>query len=551
MPDESLQAVPPAAPAWARAASPSITAFLTDGSLALLCAELSRLSGARVWLLDPVGRRIVPQDSGWRVAEEAAGPEFEHFPLRVAGDVIGSLAVAGPPEAHVRRAAELLAATATDFCTKEVELRHRVSEIQALAQLSSHLARATNVDAVLNTALQSALDLMELDAGSVVLYDEDRPPSPDTEDDLVLKASRNLSREWLECPTPASKGRLFDRLALAGELVTSEDLQADDRVLIPDMVRREGLRGFINGALLFQDRPIGVLRLYSRAPRRFTDADRRLVRSIAQQAAVAVQQARLLKVQEQDARLQRQLQLAADVQRRMLPRRVPRPARLDIAARYEPSYELGGDFYDLFELGESLGVTIGDVVGKGIAAALLMSGVRASLRAHVQDLYHIEEVVARVNAALCRDTRDNEFATLWYGVIEPESLRMTYCAAGHEPPFIVRRGGGAGFQPVVIELSPGGMPVGVDPEQKYEHVTTLLQPGDVVVAYTDGLMDAVDFESRRFGKKRLRDAALAVVRDNPAATAAQVIERLFWEIRQFAGVMPRPDDQTVVVVRVT
>ncbi|MCC6661994.1 MAG: SpoIIE family protein phosphatase [Phycisphaerales bacterium] len=485
------------------------------------------------------------------MSDEAAGPEFEHFPLRVAGEVIGALAVSGPPETHVRRAAELLAATAADFCSKEVELRRRVSEIQALAQLSSHLARAANVDAVLNTALQSALDLMQLDAGSVVLYDEDHPPSPDTEEDLVLKASRNLSREWLESPLPASKGRLFDRLALAGELVTSEDLLADDRVLIPDMVRREGLRSFINCALLFQDRPIGVLRLYSRRPRRFTDAERRLVRSITQQAAVAVEQARLLKVQDQDARLQRQLQLAADVQRRMLPRRVPQPARLDIAARYEPSYELGGDFYDLFELGASLGVTIGDVVGKGMAAALLMSSVRSSLRAHVQDLYHIEDVVARVNAALCRDTRDNEFATLWYGVIEPASLRMTYCAAGHEPPFIVRRSSGTGGpSAAIIELSSGGMPVGIDPQQKYEHVSTLLQPGDVVVAYTDGMTDAVNFDSKRFGKKRLRDAALAAVRDNPSATATQVIERLFWEIRQFAGVMPRPDDQTVVVVRV-
>src|SRR6185369_7711707 len=195
---------------------------------------------------------------------------------------------------------------------------------------------------------------------------------------------------------------------------------------------------------------------------------------------------RLLKLQERESRIQRQVQLAADVQQRMLPRRLPSLPRLDAAARYVPSFELGGDFYDFIELERNLGIAIGDVVGKGIAAALLMSAVRASLRAHVQDIYHIDDVLSRVNAALCRDTLDNEFATLWYGVVDTEKLRFTYCSGGHEPPLVFRAVKGRPPAAADIdELSIGGMAVGIDPTQRYQRGTYDLHPGDVILAYTD------------------------------------------------------------------
>src|SRR5690606_34432825 len=247
-------------------------------------------------------------------------------------------------------------------------------------------------------------------------------------------------------------------------------------------------RAAAHAGLVFQDKALGVIRLYARHPRDFSEADKRLLKSIAYQAAVAVEQARLLKMQERDARIQRQVQLAADVQRRMMPRRLPQFARLDVAARYVPSFELGGDFYDFIELDRNLGIAIGDVVGKGIAAALMMSGLRSSLRAHVQDVYHIDDVLSRVNAALCRDTLDNEFATLWYGVIDTEGLRLTYCSGGHEPPLIVRATPGRAPTEADIDcLSVGGMAVGIDPTERYQRGTYDLRPGDVFLAYTDGV----------------------------------------------------------------
>lgn len=581
----------PVPPGPAARRAPSITDFLTDGSLSAVCEELQSLTGIRVQLLDPTGRPIVYDGIGpkpWRLEPQPLWAQPPIWPsvtdpkqsapvvevrqgdiewlaigMVVDGVVIGSLALTPPAEsppvaidpatkAHLTRAAAWLATVAADFCRQELDLKHRVQEIQALYRISSMLTRATSLEALLQTSLDSALEVLELDAGAIVLFERDEGPSTQTEVDIALKASRNLSRTWLDNPLPLSKDRVFDRLALAGEIVISEDLWKDPRVLLEKEVRGEGLRAAIHAGLVVRDRAIGIIRLYARRTRGFGESERRLIKSIAHQAAVAVEQSRLLKSQERETQVQRQLQLAADVQRRMLPRTMPNLPRLDVAARYVPSLQLSGDFYDFIDLPEgNLGVTIGDVVGKGIAAALLMASVRASLRAHVQDVYHIDDVVQRVNSAMCRDTRDNEFATLWYGVIDRKNMKLTYVAAGHDPPMVVRV---PPHRPPTLadvdELSTGGMAVGIDASQRYQRGTYDLQTRDVLVAYTDGVTDVMNFDGKRFGRVRLRQALLELLAKEPEAPASKVLEHVLWSLRQFAGLKERPDDQTVVVLRV-
>ncbi|MEX2217479.1 MAG: GAF domain-containing SpoIIE family protein phosphatase [Phycisphaerales bacterium] len=551
--------IPPPPGAGRPAPGLSILDFITDGSLAGLCEELSTLTGVPVVLRDREGRRIVRSTGArsWAVQADRPSPGEERVALDVEGQTIGYLGVGASAEGepaqrdHLRGTVSLLASTAAELCRQQLDLRHRVKELQALYRLSSLLTRATRMEAVLDIALESAIDVLELDAGSIVLFEWSDGPHSENEEDLVLKASRKLSAEWLACPLPLSRNRLFDRLALRGEVVVSEDLRGDERVLIREQVEREGLRGAIHCGLVFQEKAIGVIRLYAREPRTFSESEKRLLSAIAHQAAVAVEQARLIELRERDERVQRQLQLAAGVQRRMLPRGVPAVPRLDLAARYIPSFELGGDFYDFYEMAGNLGVAIGDVAGKGLAAALLMSSVRSSLRAHVEDVYHLDEVLARVNRALCRDTLDHEFATLWYGVIDAGALRLTYCSAGHEPPMLVRMPAGrAPAEADLTELTVGGMAVGIDPSQQYLRGTCDLRPGDVLVAYTDGVTDTLDFQRRRFGRIRLRQAVLALLGREPEAPAARVLEHILWELRQFAGVLERPDDQTLVVLRV-
>lgn len=543
-------------------AMPSITDFLTDGSLAALCSELSRLLGVPIELHDAVGRAIVRRgDSSWAVTPsrlDSAGA-VQRVPLMLAGLELGAIVVgSGEPRLandareRLERALSLLCQTTGEIIQHEVELRHRIKEIAALSHMSSLLVRAAGPERVLNVALDSSLDVLGLDAGSIVLFKEDPEGAFTTlEEDVLLQASRGLSKEWLEYPHPLSKDRVFDRLASEGTIVVSEDIATDPRINIRDKATEEGLGAAIHAGLVFKNRSLGVMRLYSRTPRVFDEWEQRLLASLASQVAVALEQSRLLKFEREEQRVQRQLQLAADVQQRMLPKGIPSIPTLDVAAKYVPSFELGGDFYDFIDLSGHLGIAIGDVVGKGIAAALLMASVRASLRAHAREIYDLDEIVARVNQALCRDMRDNEFASLWYGVIDPARLRLTYCSAGHEPPLIVRvPRHRAPSNADVDELTVGGMVVGIDPSQRYQRAVFDLKPRDVLVAYTDGISDAVNFEGQRFGKNRVRRAILAALAESPEATAQAIVERILWEVRQFAGLTPRNDDRTLVVLRV-
>lgn len=549
---------------------PSITDYLTDGSLARLVSQLTQLTGVEIELRDARGWLITPAmdpSHPWQVIDDgpqrACDPKNLYFPLKLSGDTIGSLVIRpGVPtlceESRDKLAAvvELLANTSAELVGYEAEVRDRMHELQVLHKLGSMISRADGVERILSVALESALDVLGLDAGNIVLFKEDADGvlSQD-EADLQHVAWRNLSSEWLRDPRPVSKERVFDKLALKGEIVICDDLTTDPRILIVDRVHTEGLITAINAGLLFQAHPIGVIRLYAKSRRSFTEQDKRLLKSIADQAAVAIEQSRLLRLQQDRAKAQRQMELAADVQRRMLPRVAPTLPRLDVAAKYTPSLELGGDFYDLFELNGHLGIAIGDVSGKGVAAALLMSSVRASLRAYVQDLYDLDEVVARVNVAMCRDTHEREFSTLWYGVIDPAKLRLTYCSAGHEPPMVIRMptrvSGRAPKETDIDELGIGGMAVGIDPHQRYQRGVFDLHSRDVLIAYTDGIIDARSFSNERFGRSRLRQSVLNILTTEPEASASRITELIQWEVRKFAGLKTRFDDETMVVLRVS
>lgn len=573
----------------------SIESYFTDGSFVRLLAQLSHLAGVPIELRSIDDHAIIA-DHGpvpWTLEPRASQPPegAEVIPLEIAGVHVGSLAVApGEPKTGTgfsRRdlieTVGMVARTATEVILGVAETEHRIHELDVLYRLTSTLVRARTLEAVLETALDAALDVLDLEAGSIVVLpevaldaaaeDDDAPETVGatgqklfrmetaSEEVLMVMAARGLSRAWLDHPESLSEGGRFDRDALEGEPVAVEDLLADDRVQIRDFVESEGLRSFVVVGMRFRARHLGAIRLYGREPRMFTNGEKRLLESIAQQAAVAVEQARLMETRRREQIHQRQLRLAADVQRRMLPDKFPSFKGLDVAARYEPSLELAGDFYDVFELGltppldglaakTGLGLVVGDVVGKGVPAALLMSLVRATLRAEAEHTHDLAQVVRRVNQSMCRDTLANEFATLWFGVVEPEQQRLWFCGAGHDPPMILRvPPHRAPTAADLDDLATGGLVVGIDPSQRYQVTSCDLHPGDVLVAYSDGVTDARNFDGERYGKDRLRASLIKNLALEPDLGANGLADRLMWDVRRFVGLTDRVDDQTLVVLR--
>lgn len=431
----------------------------------------------------------------------------------------------------------LLANALSRLCEQEIMLRQRVTELQALFNISSMLTGTRGLQQILDRITRAVAEAMNCKACSLRLLDEQR-------DELVIKSVWGLSDEYLHKGQVLVRNSKIDRLVLSGQTVYIANMAADPRVTYPQEAAREGIVSSLCTRMEIKNRPIGVLRLYTGEPHEFSEVEVKLLQSIASQAAVAIENARLQDEALDKDRLERQVQIAAEVQRRMMPDQPPVIPGYEVAALYVPCFELGGDFYDFFSLGkESLGIAIADVAGKGLPASLLMASVRAAIRANADAIYDLDEIMRRLNRAMAEDMKSNEFITLWYGTLNFRTRQLTYCNAGHEPPMLLRGGPNGEIR----ELSTGGMVLGVDPEQTYEKDVVQLRKGDILWIYTDGVPDAMTYSGEKFGKDRMREA----LRKYANEPAEQICRQMLWETRRFVGLNRRTDDTTIVVIKVT
>lgn len=458
--------------------------------------------------------------------------------LGVPAEQVRAIIVAMNEEGMSQRTASvqflyLLANSLSRLCSQEMQLRQRIQELTALFNISSMLTGTRGLQQILDRITRGVAEALRVKSCSVRLLDEHR-------DELMIKSVFGLSDQYL-LKGPVTVGTsTIDRTVLSGQTVCIRDMAADERVLYPEEAKHEGIVSSMIAGMIYKDRPIGVIRVYTAESHDFSEFERKLLESIASQAAVAIENARLQEEALEKDRLERQVQIAAEVQRRMMPARPPKIGRLDVAALYVPCFELGGDFYDFIPLGDhSLGITVADVVGKGLPASLLMASVRAAMRAQADNVYDLDEIVSRVNKSMSLDMRSNEFITLWYGVLDYTSRQLTYCSAGHEPAILVRGG-------EMRELAVGGMVIGVDPEQHYDKEVVQLQKDDVLWIYTDGVPDAMNYAGDKFGKQRMRESLLKYIHE----PAEQICRQMLWETRRFVGLNRRTDDTTIVVVKV-
>jgi len=277
----------------------------------------------------------------------------------------------------------------------------------------------------------------------------------------------------------------------------------------------------------------------------YTEAEKEILNRSSDVYALIVENARLTDRALEQEKLRRDLALAAEVQRRLLPPQPPPRAVATLAAFTLPARTVGGDYYDFLDLGsERIGIAVADISGKGIAAALLMSVVQASLRviSTEQDLA-LSQLAEKMNRFLYRSTGSSKYATFFYAQLEERGRRLRYVNAGHNAPYLVRRAE-AGVE--IVELSAGGPPLGLFPEVKCEAVDIGLSPGDLLVAFTDGVPEALNSDGEEFGEERLQD----VLRRSMGLGAEEISSRISEEMRNWIGVAEQHDDVTVVVLKV-
>jgi len=414
-----------------------------------------------------------------------------------------------------------------------IEQKQSVLEEQ-IYQISMLVAGNFGLQEVLDRLAEAAVKVTNTTACSIRLLDEDAGK-------LNMRSTYGLSETYRNKGPVTRKDPVIEQ-AFKGDAVVIDDMRIDDRIVYPEATMREGLVSQLTVAMKFKDQPIGVLRLYSPEPARFDEDAIRIARLVASQCAIAITNARLYAQAIEGAKMAEQMRLGAVIQRRMIPERAPCMQGLDIAAIYQPCYQVGGDLYDFLQVGEKILVTgIADVIGKGIPAAIMMSMFRGTLRAYADGGYgrhSMDEIIQRMNRVACKECRDGEFITLFVARVDVENNTLTYCSCGHEPAMLLRN-------KKIIELDKGGLVLGIMPDAEYTVSTIEFKQDDVLLMYTDGLIDAMNFEGQTWGRDRL----IETVKQCPCCSTDQLIHNILGYRRRFVGLASQTDDTSIVAIR--
>jgi sigma-B regulation protein RsbU (phosphoserine phosphatase) len=302
--------------------------------------------------------------------------------------------------------------------------------------------------------------------------------------------------------------------------------------------------------LAVRDKLLGFISLGpKKSEEPFTGSDLRLLKSVANQTGLALENAQLMAAITEEVahreRLNREVEIAREVQERLFPQELPAIAGLDYFGACRPALGVGGDYYDFLALpGGQLGLAMGDVSGKGIGAALLMASLQASLRseaARAPD--HLAPVVSNVNRLVYQASTSNRYATFFYAQYDPARHELTYVNAGHNPPMLFRKNG---QEWQATRLTAGGTVVGLLESFPYEQETITLAPGDLLVAFTDGISEAMNPSDEEWGEERFAEA----VKSLAGMKARDMLEHLMSAADAFAAGAKQHDDMTLVVMRV-
>ena len=403
---------------------------------------------------------------------------------------------------------------------------------EQIYQLTTLVAGDFSLQEVLERLAEAAVKIIGVKACSIRLLDEKAG-------ELKMRSTYGLSEEYRNKGV-VSKNDTVIKAAFAGEAVVLDDVRVDDRVKYKKAAIKEGLVSQLTVAMQFRGKAIGVLRLYSPRPKHFSQDEISLARAVASQCAAAITNAKLYAQAIEGAHMAEQIRLAGVIQRRMIPDKAPKMPGLDMAATYIPCFDVGGDFYDFVLLNDHcVAVIIADVIGKGIPAAIMTSSFRGAMRAYLDCDSNITDVVARLNHMACRECNNGEFISLFYAVIDFKKMSMTYCNCGHEPSVIFRDG-------QIIDLEKGGLVLGVIADTDYEIGNVVLENDDCLLFYTDGLIDAVNFQQKCWG----RDAMLEVAGKFTTGSAYQMVKNILGHRRRFAGLAKQVDDTSIIVTKV-
>src|SRR5215208_913177 len=412
-------------------------------------------------------------------------------------------------------------------------------KLRMLLDITKKISRSLNLQEVLNLVMDTLDSLIPYDAAGIfVLQCRDKELVPAGEEPCEFKseAVRGYDIDELSDLHLKLGEGFIGSVALTGKPIISPDVRNEPLYI---NARDETLSEMV-APIISNDEVIGVFDLESDELNAFSDDDLDVLMMLASQVAIIIEKVMLHEQLIEKKRLEGQLEVARQVQLELLPPKDPELPGYDISAYNFPTEEVSGDYYDWVRIyDDELGIVIADVSGKGVPAAILMSFLRSSLRAATHIGYATNISLAKVNYLLWESIERNQFVTAFYGILDASNKTLSYSNAGHNPPILLNAKGEASF----IEY--GEQPLGMFPETRYHQYHLLLEPGDVLVLYTDGVTEASNPDGVEFGRDRLVQS----VKDNYDRPARELIASLEMAVLEWTANMGANDDVTFFIIK--
>jgi serine phosphatase RsbU (regulator of sigma subunit) len=415
---------------------------------------------------------------------------------------------------------------------------------EILSRIGDAITSSLDLGHILKQIMKTFTDDMFIDTSSVMLLD------PSKTGYRVYLADGERKSEVEQIILDRAKP-LMQVIEKEKRELTKYDVLEDPRYksICEDCSRDfETLHASLIVPLVFQNEVKGIIGLGQKKSGKFYDReDIDFLHTLARQGAVAIENAKLFEENIQKGRMEEELKIAHNIQLSMLPDRAPTIGGFSIAARSIPAREVGGDFYDFIEIGENgskrLGIIVGDVSGKAVSGALVMAASRSIFRVLTETHESVEEVMNRGNARLYRDVKKGMFVALLYAVLDPKEKSLTLSNAGQVQPILCSP---EKPEAAYIDTEGDRFPLGIIKECHYQETRISLKQGDILVFYTDGMVEAVNDKGELYGFERFMES----IEEGRALSADELLEKLVNDISLYVGKVEQHDDLTAVVVKV-
>lgn len=429
-----------------------------------------------------------------------------------------------------------------------------------LGEAFSGAADQAGQDRLLEIVIRYSVRAMGARGGAIFLLDDSRknlhaavvegafpPPQPPPDDTFASKlASKSQFIEQMVKSQPVKVGEgIIGQVAHTGEPVLVESGANDPRVpkFSQEMWQIDTLMAV---PLKLRNETLGVMAVVNKSGESpFTEGDLTVFSSLADQAALSLYNARYQHLQQEKTKMDRDLQIAREIQTLLLAKDPPKAKGFDIAATNVPALEVGGDYFDFYPIDENrVGIGIADVSGKGVPGALLMVMCRSVARSKASGYRTPTAVLKEINRLLAKDMKPGMFISMTYLVLDTAKRELSFARAGHEPPLLVRDNGKS-IQPIRTK----GMALGIDAGPNFdlllEEKTIPLKPNEVVVLYTDGITEAMDASGQEFGRENFFEA----LRVSSTGSSQEILDNICERLKRFVGLHPQHDDMTLVIIK--